>query len=223
LGTREPHDFLDASRFGLRVRGQYAGDEKFWRCRDGSLNWPSAMNKRFPGVLLSLSAFSIAGIMFAADGLDDPVCRVFLDAMSKSARTPVHAYITMGSLTNGTAPTEIETLTIGDVAYTKSRGEWKVGKARSLVAEFMEQMTLHPEATIHCEYERDEPFESEAATVYRIRVGKVDCKMWVSKARGLMVHATIDIPLNGSVTHASVRYDYTNVQAPVGALDAHKR
>ena len=184
------------------------------------------MKKRFLGFVLGVSVCSVAGIMLAAESVADPVCQALLDAMSKSTRTPVHAYSTMGGLTNGTAPQQIETITIGDLAYTKIGAEWKASKARRLEAEFMEQMKLHPGA-IRCKQEADEPFDGEAAAVYRMRLQEgnkiVDCKMWVSKARGLMIHTTIDIQLNGAVTNVSVRYDYNNVHVPAGATEAGKK
>jgi hypothetical protein len=183
------------------------------------------MSATFLGVLIRLSLCSIAAASLAADKLHDPVCRVLLDAMSKSARGPVHAYSTIGNLSEGTVPEEIETITIGDVAYTKIRGEWKVGKSRHLVDEFIEQMTLAPDP-LHCEQERDAPFEGDAAAVYKIRLGEgdriVEGRFWISKTRGLMIHATLTITINRRVTHASVRYDYTNVQAPTGTLDGLK-
>ncbi len=177
-------------------------------------------------MFLSVSVFSIAGIMLAADSVTDRDCQALLDAMSKSARTPVHAYSTMGGLSNGTTPQQTETITIGDLAYTKIGAEWKAGKAKRLEAEFMEQMKLHPDA-IRCKQEGDEPFEGEAAAVYRMRLEQgnkiVDCKTWVSKARGLMIHTTIAIMLNGDETNVSVRYDYNNVRTPVKTPDAVKK
>ncbi len=184
------------------------------------------MKKSFFGVFLMVSVFSIAGRMLAADSVADPVCQSLLDAMSKSARTPVHAYSTMGGLSNGTAPQQVETITIGDLAYTKIGAEWKSGKARRLEAEFIEQMKLHPGA-IRCKQEADESFDGEAAAVYRMRLEEgtkiVDCKTWVSKARGLMIHTTIDIELNGGLTNLSVRYDYNNVHEPAGATEFGKK
>jgi hypothetical protein len=175
------------------------------------------MKKRFLGALLSAITFCHAGIMLAAGDLDDPICKVVVDAMTKSSRTPVHSYSTMGSIADGTNPIEIEAITIGELAYAKSGGEWQVTKIKPMVEEFMEQATSQ-RAPIHCEYERDEPFQGEAAAVYRVRVGEadgvIDSKLWVSKTRGLLIHTTVDIPLNDAVTHVSVRYDYTNVKAP---------
>lgn len=184
------------------------------------------MKKRFLGVFLSVSVCSIAGIMLAAESVSDPICQALLDAMSKSARTPVHAYSTMGGLSSGTTPQQVETITIGDLAYTKIGAEWKASKARRLEAEFIEQMKLHPGA-IRCKQEADAAFEGEAAAVYKMRLEEgnkiVECKTWVSKARGLMIHTTIDIELNGGLTNMSVRYDYNNVHEPAGATDAVKK
>jgi len=185
------------------------------------------MKKRFLGAFLSAIIFCNAGVMLAAGGLDDPLCKVVVDAMTKSSRTPVHSYSTMGSIADGANPVEIETITIGDLAYARSGGEWQVTKVRPMVEEFMEQMTTQ-RAPISCEYERDEPFQNEAAAVYRVRLGEadgvIDSRLWVSKTRGLLLHTTVDIPLDGSVTHMSVRYDYTNVKAPrVGPPDAGKK
>ena len=176
---------------------------------------------------MSAIAFGHAGIMLAAGGLDDPVCKAVVDAMIKSSKTPVHSYSTMGSIMDGTNPIEIESITIGDLAYVKSGGEWQVSKIKPMVEEFMEQMT-HERDAISCEHEPDDPFQGEAAAVYRVRLGGadgvIDSRLWVSKARGLLIHTTIDIPVNGGVTHASVRYDYNNVKAPpVGPSDAPKK
>jgi hypothetical protein len=185
------------------------------------------MKKGFLGALLGAITFCNAGVMLAAGGLDDPVCKVVLDAMTKSSRTPVHSYSTMGSIMDGTNPIEIETITIGDLAYARSGGEWQVSKVRPMVEEFMEQMTSQ-RAAISCEYERDEPFQGEAAAVYGVRLGEadgvIDSTLWVSKTRGLLLHTTVDIPLNEAVTHVSVRYDYNNVKAPrMGPPDARNK
>lgn len=201
---------------GAQMRAKSGGHEKFWRCGDGLLNWLSAMNKSCLGVLLSVSAVSIAGIMLAGDGPDDPICRVYLEAEIKTLRTPVHVYTTMGSLSDDTGSEEIETITIGDVMYSKVGGQWKVGKA--LVVESIEELTVNP-GKMHCEYERDEPFEGEAAAVYRILGDRLEMRTWISKTRGLTVYTTYDLTRRGSVTHASVRYDYTNVHAPEGAVE----
>lgn len=169
------------------------------------------MSQRFLGVF----AFSVAGIMLAGDGPDDPVCRAFLEAEIKTSRTPVHVYTTMGSLSDDSGYEETETITIGDVTYTKVDGEWTVGKAMRFE---MEQLTVNP-GKMQCECEREESFEGEAAAVYRIRGGRLDMRTWVSKARGVMVYTTLDLTLGERVTHASVRYDYNNVQAPMEAIE----
>ncbi len=185
------------------------------------------MKKRFLGALLSAITFCSAGIMLAAGGVDDPVCKIVIDAMTKTSRTPFHSYSTMGSIVDGANPIQIETITIGDVTYTRSGAEWQVSQAKPVVAEFMEQMTS-ARAPISCEYERDDASQGEAAAVYRLRLGEadgvIDSRLWVSKTRGLLLHTTADIPLDESVTHVSVRYDYTSVKAPaVGPRDAPKK
>ena len=185
------------------------------------------MKQRFLGALLSAITFCNAGIMLAAGGLDDPVCKIVIDAMTKTSRTPFHSYSTMGSIVDGANPIQIETITIGDLTYTRGGGEWQVSKVKPMVEEFMEQMTS-ARAPISCEYERDDPSQGEAAAVYRVRLGDaegvIDSRLWVSKTRGLLLHTTADIPLNEAVTHVSVRYDYANVKAPkVGPPDAPKK
>jgi hypothetical protein len=185
------------------------------------------MKTRFLGALLSAITFCNAGVMLAAGGLDDPVCKIVIDAMTKSSKTPVHSYSTMGSIMDGTNPIEIETITIGDKAYARIGGQWQVSEVKPMVEEFMEQMTSQ-RAPISCEHERDEPFQGEAAAVYRVRLGEadgvIDSRLWVSKTRGLLLHTTADIPLNDAVTHVSVRYDYNNVKAPpVGPSDARNK
>ena len=185
------------------------------------------MKTRFLGALLSAITFCNAGVMLAAGGLDDPICKIVLDAMTKSSKTPVHSYSTMGSIMDGEKPIEIETITIGELAYARVGGEWQVSKAKPMVEEFMEQMKGQRNA-INCEYERDEPFQDEAAAVYRIRLGDadgvIDSRLWISKTRGLLLHTTADIPLSDAVTHVSVRYDYANVKAPkMGPPDAPKK
>jgi hypothetical protein len=106
--------------------------------------------------LLGINGSIIATVAPAADDPIEPVCRILLDAMSKSVRGPVRAYTTIGNPSDGTAPGEIESITIGDITYTKIRGEWKVSKTKPLMEEFIEQMTLHPEP-VHYDQERDEP------------------------------------------------------------------
>jgi hypothetical protein len=94
------------------------------------------MNKTLLSLLLSVGACGVAATTLAADKVNDPVCRVLLDAMSKSVRGPVHAYTTIGNISDGTAPREIESITVAEVAYSKIRGEWKVSKTRPLVEGF---------------------------------------------------------------------------------------
>ena len=67
---------------------------------------------------------------------------------------------------------------------------------------------------------RDDPVNGESAALYTTHDdtahGKSDNQIWVSKSKGLILRQEMDIDTGGAngKTHLSVRYEYSNVQAP---------
>jgi hypothetical protein len=69
---------------------------------------------------------------------------------------------------------------------------------------------------------RDESVNGEPATLFRMHHHDEDTttdqQVWISKARGLPLKQDIDMDVGGTSgkSHRSMRYEYTNVQAPAG-------
>ena len=161
-------------------------------------------------------------------------CQAVNDAMDKIITTPTHIYsVTTPVLNDGSKPrTEdrrySETVYLGGSTYTKVGGKWTRGRWTAQQVMKKEEENRQ-NSKYSCHYLRDEPLNSETATVYNTHSERKDDDMdiksdglvWISKSRGLPMRHEFDIDVGDSDKehrereHHSVRYDYTNVQPPM--------
>lgn len=70
-----------------------------------------------------------------------------------------------------------------------------------------------------CRYLRDETVNGEAAAVYSVHVedegSRSEGSIWLSKSKGMPLREEMDYDIGPGQTHTAVRYDYSNVRAPM--------
>lgn len=154
-------------------------------------------------------------VMQAAPG-DDPVCKIVLAAVAKLGQTPNHLYTTMTGEFSGGKTQESESVTTGGIIYIKVHDKWTVSPITAKQMAEQKQENIRNAEVYRCQYERDENVNGEAAAIYKAHsesdAGISDAEVWISKARGLPLRETID--LDSGKSHMTVRFDYSNVQAP---------
>lgn len=144
-------------------------------------------------------------------------CQPVFDAMSKVLVTPSHVFSTGGAGTRAGAKPQSESIYFGGVIYVKLNDKWIRSKmtAQQMLEQEKENRE-HGKAT--CRYLREEVVGGEAAAVYSSHSENEDVKsdgqVWISK-KGLPLRSEFDIDIGDpSKMHQSVRYEYSNVQAP---------
>lgn len=145
-------------------------------------------------------------------------CQPVFDAMSKVLVTPSHIFSTEGAGTRpGAKPRNSELIYLGGAIYDKLNDKWIRSKmtAQQMLEQEKENRE-HGKAT--CRYLREEVVGGEAAAVYSAHSENEDLKsdgqVWISK-KGLPLRSEFDIDIGDPAKmHRSVRYEYSNVQAP---------
>ena len=148
-------------------------------------------------------------------------CQPLIDAERKVIVTPHHTYQTEGMpRPDGKAKTG-ESISTGGVSYLQMKGTW----IRSPVTPKAELDRLNQNiarATAYsCAHVGDESVAGTAAAVYTAHTEsegvKADARIWLTKSSGLILHLEEDVDTGGGdKLHMSIRYEYTNVQAPAG-------
>lgn len=144
-------------------------------------------------------------------------CQPVFDALSKVLVTPSHVFSTDGAGPRAGAKPESESIYFGGAIYLKVNGKWIRSKmtAQQMLDQEKENRE-HGSAT--CRYLREEIVGGEAVAVYNAHSENEDVKsdgqMWISK-KGLPLREELDIDIGDpGKMHKSVRYEYSNVQAP---------
>jgi outer membrane lipoprotein-sorting protein len=169
------------------------------------------------GRLYSVVGFTIACVLMGAvpaKAQDD--CKALeqaqADAWSKLHNTPAHVYST-GKTGNLTVTTEL--IYAGGSMYMKLNGKWTHAGSITDVDQIAAEAKKNSKDT--CTHAKDELINGEMAAVYTTHSetpkGKLDMKIWISKAKGLLLRQDIDSDGGKSVN--SARYDYENVKAPL--------
>jgi len=145
-------------------------------------------------------------------------CQPVFDAMSKVLLTHSHIFSTEGAGTRAGAKPQSESIYFGGAIYVKLNDKWI--RSKMTVQQMLEQEKEnqeHGKAT--CRYLREEVVGGEAVAVYSVHSENEDVKsdgqLWISK-KGLPLRQEFDIDMGDpSKIHQSVRYEYSNVQAPM--------
>lgn len=140
--------------------------------------------------------------------------RMLADVFSKVHNTPTHVYTTT-KIGNQTFASEI--IYAGGSMYMKLNGKWTVAGSIKEMEQVEQQARHNANSTDTCRSLKDEPVNGEMAAVYSSHSetpkGKIDMRMWVSKAKGLLLRQDTDS--DGGKTVISSRYEYGNVKAPL--------
>ena len=165
-----------------------------------------------------LIAIPLSALLAAAD---NPACRPLMDAERKLRTTPVHIYSAQTAIFTGGKPRTSESIYVNNKCYVNIQGTWKSSPVPW--ATDKEKKDANLGAKNSCNMVGDDSVNGEPAIRYNTHTeipdaGTVDSQIWVSKARGLTLKAEVDTNVGGTAgkSHSSVRYDYTNVQAPAG-------
>jgi hypothetical protein len=169
------------------------------------------------------NAFFICKLLIAASmashyAVAADSCQPVFDAMSKVLVTPSHVFSTEGAGTRaGAKSRNSELIYFGGAIYLKLNDKWIRSKMTAQqMLEQEKENRQHGKAT--CRYLREEVVGGEAAAVYSAHSENEDVKsdgqVWISK-KGLPLRQELDIDIGDpSKMHHSVRYEYSNVQAP---------
>jgi hypothetical protein len=148
-------------------------------------------------------------------------CQVVLDASEKLFSTPYHLYMTQASegVNNG-KPISTEMVFAGGARSVLYNGKWQASPLSTEELKAMDERNRKNATNVSCHSVRDESVNGESATLYAMHSetsrSKNDDQIWISKSKGLILRQETDLLPNGGrgKTHLSMRYEYSNVQAP---------
>lgn len=148
-------------------------------------------------------------------------CRSVIDAERKEIMTPYHEYLTEGTPGAGDKAATNEAISAGGVNYIMVHGQWRRSPLTPKDALDRIQENLSTAKAYSCRHVGDESVNGVSAAVYTSHsenegvIG--DSRTWIAKGSGLPVRQEEDITTGGTdKRHMSIRWEYTNVQAPAG-------
>ncbi len=147
-------------------------------------------------------------------------CKLVHDAIDKLSTVSNHAYEAESNPARpGTGVTNHEVIRTGGTIYVIMNGKWKKSPMSSADMRAQEEENWKNAKNVSCKHLRDESVKGESAAVYSTHNenedSKEDGQIWVSKSKGLPLREEQDVDLgSGDKHHMSIRYEYTNVQAP---------
>ena len=159
-----------------------------------------------------------SGVVAFAVTQVDPVCKVVLDANSKTLDTPNHAY--MDGIGAEAKTRTGEMITVNGERYVQVKGTWRKSPMTVAATKAQEEENIKDAKVLSCKRVGDDTVNGEAATVYTEHTEnedtKSDGKIWISKSRGLILKEEIDLNSGGEgKQHVAMRYEYGNVKAPI--------
>ena len=169
-------------------------------------------------------AFTISVAQSAvAAPVEGPTCKFVFDANDKLNTTPWHMYETeLQGVSKSGKPETRESIFVGGVRYIHFRGQWKRSPMTDSQMRDQELENRKNAKNQSCHFAKDDIVNGEAASVYSVHYESEDTKsdgqVWISKRSGLILRNELDIDSGGGksgLDHYSVRYDYSNVKAPL--------
>lgn len=176
------------------------------------------------GLWSVISTRCVRATVAAPEPPQDAGCKVMFDALDKLTSTPNHFYMTeTGGAKN--KPTSSEGILAGGIRYIKVDGKWMKSPMSSQEVQEQEQKNRQDAKNNYsCRYMRDESVQGESAVVYSAHQKNedftTDAQIWISKSKGLVLREEEDMDVGGGASgksHLSVRYEYSNVQAPLSS------
>ena len=157
-----------------------------------------------------LATYGVAASLHAA--VPDAACKTVIDASNKQYMTRSHV------VESGKNPREM--IFAGNGVYLKEAGKWtRVGVTPQWFQQ-QQQENVRDASVYRCRHLRDEAVNGEPAELYSVAIDnqgvKFDGQVWISKSRGLPLKKEGTTDVEGDKSNMSVRYDYSNVQAPGG-------
>ncbi len=170
---------------------------------------------------MPLAAFLVvsASSAFAAD----PACKFLADANTKIYSIPTHIYMTETAAYTGGKTRTSELIYLNNKTYLEVGGKWQISpQTPAQMAATRKETEADEEKTMTCRLVRDEAVNGEAAALYTAHQQnpdvKSDSQIWISKSKGVPLKLEMDMDVGGAAgkSHRTMRYEYTNVQAPAG-------
>jgi uncharacterized protein YlzI (FlbEa/FlbD family) len=154
----------------------------------------------------------------AANPAADGACQAVWDASEKAFSIPTHFYFTHTGA--GRKSVTMESIYVDGAIYSLVNGKWF--RTATSPEDMKSQMVENRKniTNVSCHEVRDESVNGESATLYSVHSetarGIHDSQIWISKSKKLILREETDAVLTASNDkgHASVRFDYNNVQAP---------
>jgi hypothetical protein len=151
-----------------------------------------------------------------AAGVDDPTCKIVVDAAAKMEEVPNHQYMTIARSGAGEKTTEGESIHIGETSYVKTNGTWHISPLSPRQVAEQRKENIRDSKVFTCKYDRDDQVDGEPVAVYKTHQEsdevKADAEIWISKKRGLVLKEIVTEPEENQ--RITIRVDYSNVQKP---------
>ncbi len=164
--------------------------------------------------------FCSAALVFSTAARAQGDCKTVHDAIGKSITLPSHAYEAETDPNRPSAgATKHEIIRTGGAIYVLTDEKWKKSPMSEADTRAQEEENWKTAKNVSCKYLRDESVNGQSAAVYKTHNENEDTKedgqVWISKSKGLPLREEQDIDVGaGDKRHMSIRYEYTNVQAP---------
>ncbi len=182
------------------------------------------MSRHLPVAPFLIVAFGLTVIPAGLRAQTIPAaCRPLIDAEEKQIMTSSHVYMTRGADNPGGKPTTHETIATGGAIYVQFNGHWMRSPmtAQQLLDQLKQNLTTTK--VYSCQHVGDETVGGMSAAVYTAHAESdaliADTRAWIAKGTGLPLRSEEDIQIPGQSgkQHMSIRYEYSNVQAPAVA------
>ena len=169
-------------------------------------------------IILSLLTCLLTALQSSSKLEAQDSCQPVFHALAKVVTTPSHSYSTH---TGNGRTTSDETISTQGKAFIRVNGKWmKSPEAPKEILEQEAENRRHGTAT--CQIARAESVNGQTATVYSLHlkteVATEEARMWIAKGTGLPLREEIDMDVGGGnmgKSHASIRYEYGNIQPPM--------
>ena len=164
--------------------------------------------------------FCSAALLISPAARAQGECKPVRDAIDKMTTVSSHAYEAESNPARpGAGVANHETISMGGTIYVLMNGKWKKSPMSAADMHAQQEENWKNAKNVSCKHLRDESVKGESAAVYSTHNenedSREDGQVWVSKSKGLPLREEQDVDLGaGDKHHISIRYEYTNVQAP---------
>lgn len=171
------------------------------------------MKRLSDSIATRIVALTLAAVapLLSARAADN--CDALYNASIKSLQTPHHVFSSKTSAAGVKAPTG-ESIYAGGIEYILIDGSWKRSPMtpQDMIELAQEKLKTHPDT---CASAGTETIDGKAVITYKVHnnEGDTDSLVRVLTSSGLLWGQSVILPGNARM---EIRYEYTNVRAPVG-------